>query len=66
MKKRLKPLKNKYKPMFETRKAIKPVKKQIKQKKTIFSNYGGLKSFKLLVYFVFSKIYISQVYSTWY
>ena len=56
MKNQLKPLKNQYKAMFETKKAIKPVKKPIKPPKTIISNYGGLTSFNILFFFVFSKV----------
>ena len=39
--------------MFENRKAIKPVEKQIKQKKPIISNYGGLEAIQNIAFFGF-------------
>ena len=48
--------------MFENRKAIKPVEKQIKQQtKTIISNYGGLEAIQNIVFFLF----LARFYKVW-
>ena len=47
--------------MFENRKAIKPVEKTIKPKKTIISNYGGLEAIQNIVFFLF----LARFYKVW-
>ena len=58
--KQMKPLNKQYKPMFSKKTVIKPVKQQIKPKKSIHSNYGG---FEIIQHTFF--VLLGMFYTVW-